>query len=602
MKKLFVFSLIFSLSFITLNAQEKKIAIIEPEGEVENYLKNIFWDELFFTLKKSSEYLVIEKDVLKKMLDENNFKNEILISDSQISELGKKMGIDLILATNLTKYGKNNFNFTGRLVNVHTQNIEKQTYEQTQKGMSDFEKMMQRFARAFQYGEIRGFADERQEKEEQERLERQVQEKALREAEERALEEQQALIEAEERELAKKEAKEKAQRESEELARAEQQALIEAEERKLAKKEAQERAQREAEEKAIAEQKTKEVKQSKCSSLFSNGKRTHDDANDVSNYKAAMDIFQEGLDLGCDVKEFTYWYNICKTKIDFLTATLDISSETLVVEASNSKNSITVNTNYNAWDIEPMPHTASAWLFGHKTDAQTLTVTCNENSSLQDRTGTITIKAGNKTEQLTVTQKGKKYLFPEVLKLIYSNLNSNSTVFPKSSIKHKGEKTSTGQRNGFGVQLWPDGNLFFGKIINGECTNGMFIDGEITVSLKRYVNKFQVGNFSGLQLNGEAKCYDENGILSYQGEFLNDTPYRSSYWTDNRYPSLKFEIFEINNGYYMGETKDGIRHGKGVYILKTGDMWYGDWLNGTKYYGIEIRMDGTTNVGSDFTE
>ena len=41
---------------------------------------------------------------------------------------------------------------------------------------------------------------------------------------------------------------------------------------------------------------------------------------------------------------------------------------------------------------------------------------------------------------------------------------------------------------------------------------------------------------------------------------------------------MKVNIKNISDGYkYKGEFKDGLRHGKGVIIYKTGDKYDGEW-------------------------
>ena len=330
-----------------------------------------------------------------------------------------------------------------------------------------------------------------------------------------------------------------------------------------------------------------------CNALFNEGKRIHDSANDVKTYTAAQKIFKEGLELGCDKSEFQYWYNICQTKIEFLTATLEFTPKSLEFDAAGGKKEIAVKSSYQAWGFETLPLQVNDWLTGNKESKTLLTVSCGENKSLKGRESYVTIMAGNKTEKIIVTQKGKKTLLPEVLKLLQANIQSNTTVTTKSNTKYKGEQSASGQRTGLGGQLSPDGNLFFGKFANGEPVNGIFIDAEVTLSVKRMTNKFQVGNFEDFQLNGEAKTYDEDGVLSYQGVFYNDAPKGATYWQDNRFPSLRFDILEEKTGFYIGETKEGLKHGKGIFVFKTGDLWYGDWSNGNKLQGIEINMNGT---------
>jgi hypothetical protein len=86
--------------------------------------------------------------------------------------------------------------------------------------------------------------------------------------------------------------------------------------------------------------------------------------------------------------------------------------------------------------------------------------------------------------------------------------------------------------------------------------------------------------------------------LSYRGDFSNDEPsYGDYYWRDNPYPENRFDILQYEDGYYFGETFYGEPQGKGVFIHLNKDLWFGDWLNGVRYNGIELKYDGTVNIG-----
>ncbi|XP_020899572.1 MORN repeat-containing protein 1 [Exaiptasia diaphana] len=51
-------------------------------------------------------------------------------------------------------------------------------------------------------------------------------------------------------------------------------------------------------------------------------------------------------------------------------------------------------------------------------------------------------------------------------------------------------------------------------------------------------------------------------------------------------------------GTYDGETSLGMRHGKGVYYYKNGDIYDGQWKRGRKHgYGVYTYLDGTQKRG-----
>lgn len=44
----------------------------------------------------------------------------------------------------------------------------------------------------------------------------------------------------------------------------------------------------------------------------------------------------------------------------------------------------------------------------------------------------------------------------------------------------------------------------------------------------------------------------------------------------------RFEIHEVDGGFYVGEVMDGKRNGKGILVQSTGEAWYGDWKDGVR--------------------
>ena len=345
---------------------------------------------------------------------------------------------------------------------------------------------------------------------------------------------------------------------------------------------------------AVSAQSQTSTNSQSCESLFQNGKKIHENAgSNLSALQEALKIFEKGYAEGCNPVDFGYWMNICKAQITYYNATLTVApSSTLMFEPSVNSQEVKVTTNMAEWEWSNPSALITPW-FSLKKDNTTLTVTCEENKSLRERRGSFSILAGCKTKKIEIIQNGKKNLLPEVIALLSENLNSNPTNPANQDFKYKGEKLNDKMRNGLGAQLY-NGDLYFGMFSNGAFTNGIYIDGEIQLSSKTQVNKYQVGNFANAQLSGEAKTYNDDGVLTYNGKFYDDAPSGGSYWTENLHPDLRFEITKDNHGgYYMGETKDGIPHGKGIYINKNKDIWYGDWLNGAKSHGIEINFNGT---------
>ena len=51
---------------------------------------------------------------------------------------------------------------------------------------------------------------------------------------------------------------------------------------------------------------------------------------------------------------------------------------------------------------------------------------------------------------------------------------------------------------------------------------------------------------------------------------------------------------------YVGQYRNGFRHGKGIYVFKNGARYNGDWRDGQKYgQGIFWYPDGTRYEGME---
>ena len=124
-----------------------------------------------------------------------------------------------------------------------------------------------------------------------------------------------------------------------------------------------------------------------------------------------------------------------------------------------------------------------------------------------------------------------------------------------------------GNREGLGMYLWDDGCCY-------------------------------VGQWKNHHRHGEGCYYDENGKLEYKGKYFNgkEVGDNSAYlWQE-----LTFGVINYENGdKYVGELKDGKKHGQGLYLWINGDVWYGKWYGGKRDgYGIYISNSGNYSIGS----
>lgn len=160
---------------------------------------------------------------------------------------------------------------------------------------------------------------------------------------------------------------------------------------------------------------------------------------------------------------------------------------------------------------------------------------------------------------------------------------------------YKGELTKREKCDGFGSNMWPNGSFYFGSFVNNHREGrGLYI---IPQNQQFSHAAYYVGDYGNTGLrNGNGRLYDVYGNLIYDGAFFADRPQGTVPMTDCD-PSLKFVCERYSNdALYVGETKNGTRHGFGIYVYPNGDLWCGQWDNGVAGEGFYSyrRINGVT--------
>ena len=84
---------------------------------------------------------------------------------------------------------------------------------------------------------------------------------------------------------------------------------------------------------------------------------------------------------------------------------------------------------------------------------------------------------------------------------------------------------------------------------------------------------YYIGQFKNGLSHGKGILYYSNGNILYEGDFINDKPEGNGKY-----------IWE-NGEYYIGQWKNGLRNGKGILYYSNGKIKYeGDFFN-DKYVG-----------------
>lgn len=162
---------------------------------------------------------------------------------------------------------------------------------------------------------------------------------------------------------------------------------------------------------------------------------------------------------------------------------------------------------------------------------------------------------------------------------------------------YKGQM-SNGIRSGLGIYYWDDGDFHVGRYSDGT-RNGMGIYFMKTGTFSNCPNcVIYVGDWDDGKKSGTGTCYDQYGNLLYYGEFSNERP--TDAYPSSGYSSYRFEVKQYTNGnFYIGETKNGERHGMGIFVWKEGGIWYGPWIDGERSgYGIYMPLQGSMTTGN----
>ena len=160
-------------------------------------------------------------------------------------------------------------------------------------------------------------------------------------------------------------------------------------------------------------------------------------------------------------------------------------------------------------------------------------------------------------------------------------------------------------RHGLGAYYWADTkDVYFGGYRDQRNGTGIYIIGSLEDN--REVSncpgaKFFIGGWKMGEKFDTGTCYDFVGNCIYYGRFNNNSP--ADTYPSSGLAAYKFKMIRYkDNTIYVGEIKDGKRHGQGVLFWQNGDMYYGAWhadalfkgKGSLKRYGVYIYNNGKT--------
>lgn len=134
---------------------------------------------------------------------------------------------------------------------------------------------------------------------------------------------------------------------------------------------------------------------------------------------------------------------------------------------------------------------------------------------------------------------------------------------------------------GWGNYQIENGNRWVGQWSNGTCVFGILIKGDVC----RVGSETHHVNYSLKE--GIITSYVKNKeTFPVSAEEAQKSPYR--------FKTLHYE----GGDFYIGETKNGKRHGQGIYHWTNGNYWYGTFSeNYRQGYGALFREDGDIDYG-----
>ena len=107
-------------------AQDRKVALFDPIGSVPQSTKEIVREEISSVVVNTKGYVVLERTLIDKVLEENKFQEGGLVDDNEISDLGRMMGANYVLVSSLTTMENDSYYLSFKMIDVKTARIEKQ--------------------------------------------------------------------------------------------------------------------------------------------------------------------------------------------------------------------------------------------------------------------------------------------------------------------------------------------------------------------------------------------------------------------------------------------------------------------------------------------
>lgn len=151
-------------------------------------------------------------------------------------------------------------------------------------------------------------------------------------------------------------------------------------------------------------------------------------------------------------------------------------------------------------------------------------------------------------------------------------------LFGVEKTGYKGQYDFKGKRkNGYGMERYKNGNIYVGDFNKDDISGrGMLLAFDKGISNVEGAVVY-VGNWMNGKKEGRGTCYDGQGNIVFQGNFVKDKPQGPSAST-----SLKlFRTVEMDDELYIGETEDEMPQGYGLKLREDGAILFGTFSEGS---------------------
>lgn len=187
----------------------------------------------------------------------------------------------------------------------------------------------------------------------------------------------------------------------------------------------------------------------------------------------------------------------------------------------------------------------------------------------------LAINAQSKIEPYELTPDYMQQVFSDIISAECKAIN-----FGDANGRYIGH-TYNNSFFGWGSYTTSNGNQWIGQWNKGKCIFGILIkDTEGRIGSDSHHVKYDLNKGTIIHITKD-------------NETFNFTPGEAA-----AYPYRFVRLHYANGDYYIGETKNGQRHGQGIYHWANGNYWYGTFSEGYRQgYGALFKADGTIDYG-----